>query len=147
MPERLFKHKGKILFVSIFIFLLIAVRVFEQRLFYDPFLEYFKDQFGNTPLPDFEALKLFFALIGRYFLNAFFSLGIIYVIFKDFDLTKFAGLLYLFFFILLIIGFFIVVYQFPENKMGIFYIRRFLIQPILLLLFLPAFYFQVKSKK
>jgi len=147
MPERLFKHKVKILFVTIFIFLLIAVRVFENQLFYDPFLAYFKDQYGSTPLPDFAALKLFFALSARYFLNAFFSLGIIYIIFKDFDLTKFAALLYLFFFIVLIAGFFIVVYRFPENKMAVFYIRRFLIQPIFLLLFLPGFYFQLKSKK
>jgi exosortase F-associated protein len=52
---------------------------------------------------------------------------------------------YLLFFIILISLFFIVLFFFGEtNKMTLFYIRRFLIQPIFLLLFLPAFYYQKK---
>ena len=32
------------------------------------------------------------------------------------------------------------------NKMNLFYIRRFIIQPIFLILFIPAFYYQKKIK-
>jgi len=149
MPERLFKHKLKILFSSIFVCGLIFVRAFEDVLFYDPFLKYFRSEFGSEPLPDFNSVKLFFALLGRYFMNTFCSLGIIYVLFKDFGLTKFSALIYLVFFVLLIAAFFILLHAFAHpDKMLLFYIRRFLIQPIFLLLFLPAFYFQrVVSQK
>ena len=149
MPERLFKHKLKILFSSIFVCGLIFVRAFEDTLFYDPFLKYFRSEFGNVPLPDFNTFKLFLALLARYFLNAFFSLGIIYILFKDLGLTKFSALIYLVFFILLIAALFVLLHAFVDpDKMVIFYVRRFLIQPILLLLFLPAFYFQrVVSQK
>jgi exosortase F-associated protein len=51
--------------------------------------------------------------------------------------------LYLLFFIILVIAFiFILFYNGETNKMGLFYVRRFIIQPLFLLLFLPAFYYQ-----
>jgi exosortase F-associated protein len=34
-----------------------------------------------------------------------------------------------------------------DDKMLVFYIRRFIIQPIFLLLFVPAFYFQQLASK
>jgi len=148
MPKRLFKHKLKILFVSIFVCAIVSVRAFENVLFYDPFLQYFRNEFGSLPLPDFNTLRLIGSLAFRYFLNMIFSLGIIYTLFRDFHLTKFSALLYLVFFVLLLSAFFIVLHFFgSEQKMLIFYIRRFLIQPIFLLLFLPAFYYQKKVSK
>lgn len=79
----------------------------------------------------------------RYLLNSAISLGIIYLIFFDTKLTVFAAWLYFLFFILLISAF-LALYMLPDepHKMYLFYVRRFLIQPILLLLFVPAFYFQ-----
>jgi exosortase F-associated protein len=89
---------------------------------------------------------LFFGLVLRYFLNSSLSLAIIYVLFKDIEAVKFASILYLIFFTLLILALFLVLYFFGEtNKMTLFYIRRFLIQPIFLLLFLPAFYYQKQN--
>jgi len=129
------------------VILLVLVRAYEDDLFYDPFLNYFKSDYYNLPLPETNNLQLLFGLFFRYFLNSMLSLGIIYVLFKDFDAVKFASMLYLFFFIIFVIAFFFVLSYFGEtNKMTLFYIRRFLIQPLFLLLFLPSFYYQKRTE-
>lgn len=129
------------------VLLLILVRAFEDTLFYDPYLAYFKMDYTNLPLPETNGLQLFLGLFFRYALNTIISLVIIYISFKDVDITKFASVLYLFFFVILIVAFFLVQAYYGEaNKMILFYIRRFLIQPLFLLLFLPAFYYQKQNK-
>lgn len=140
--EKILKYKREIAF-SIFLVLLLAlVRAFEAR-FYDPFLDYFKSDYIKMPFPEYEPLKLFLSLFLRYSLNSVISLGIILILFKDFMLTKFASILYVFFFIVLIIAFFaIITFSDPSNNFLLFYIRRFLIQPLFVLLFVPAFYYQ-----
>jgi len=99
------------------------------------------------PLPKVENVSLFFGLFFRYFLNTAVSLAMIYVLFKDIEAVKFASILYLVFFVILVVAFFFVFSFFGEaNKMALFYIRRFLIQPIFLLVFLPGFYYQKQNK-
>ncbi|NDP21728.1 MAG: exosortase F system-associated protein [Paludibacter sp.] len=147
MLQKLLHHKVRIALAMALILGLVLIRAYEDSLFYDPFLDYFKSDYYNLPLPEIDNLQLFFGLFFRYFLNAALSLAIIYVLFKDIDAVKFASVLYLLFFIILIIAFFFVLFYTGEtNKMGIFYTRRFLIQPIFLLLFLPAFYYQKQKK-
>ncbi|MEO8515747.1 MAG: exosortase F system-associated protein [Flavobacterium sp.] len=127
--------------------LLVLVRVFENQLFYDPFLNYFKEE-SISAYPEINFVKLYLNLCFRYFLNTIISLTILYVIFKDVALVKFSAVLYSLFFILLLIGFYIYLNYFDEShKMIFFYIRRFLIQPIFILLFIPGFYFQTESQK
>jgi exosortase F-associated protein len=127
--------------------LLAAVRAFEDNLFYDPFLIYFKGDYMDLPLPEFNALPLFFGMLFRYVLNTVLSLGIIYFLFKDKEMIKFASLLYVFFFVILIIAFFsILSFYGNQNNLMLFYVRRFLIQPIFILLFIPGFYYQNKNK-
>jgi exosortase F-associated protein len=143
MLQKLFNHKVRIALAILFVLLLVLIRAYEDSLFYDPFLNYFKSNYYTLPLPKIENLPLFFGLFFRYFLNTALSLAIIYVLFKDVDALKFASILYLLFFIILIIAFFFILFYNGEtNKMGLFYVRRFLIQPLFLLLFLPAFYYQ-----
>lgn len=146
MLQKLLNNKIKILLAIVFVFLLALIRAYEDVLFYDPFLNYFKVDYQNLPLPKTENGSLFFGLLFRYFLNSIISLAIIYVLFKDIEAVKFASVLYLFFFIILAVAFFFILTCFSEpSKMVLFYIRRFLIQPIFLLLFLPAFYFQKQN--
>jgi len=127
--------------------LLVLVRTFEDALFYDPFLNYFKTNYTQLPLPQMETGKLFLHLFFRYLLNTILSLAIIYTIFKNVELVKFSAVLYVIFFIFLIAAFFLTLEFYANNKMLIFYIRRFLIQPLFLLLFIPAFYFQERAAK
>jgi exosortase F-associated protein len=146
MRKQLLNHKLRIALAMMLVLLLVLIRTYEDRLFYDPFLNYFKTDYYNLPLPELNNIQLFFGLVLRYFLNSSLSLAIIYVLFKDIEAVKFASILYLIFFTLLILALFLVLSFFGEtNKMTLFYIRRFLIQPIFLLLFLPAFYYQKQN--
>ena len=143
MLKKLLNHKVRIALAMLFIILLVLIRAYEDSLFYDPFLDYFKSDYYNLPIPEINNFELFTGLFLRYFLNSSISLAIIYVLFKDIDAIKFAAILYLIFFIILVAAFFFILLNNGEaNKMGLFYIRRFLIQPLFLLLFLPAFYYQ-----
>lgn len=147
MLQKLLNNKFRIAQLIFLIGLLILIRAFENQLFYDPFLLYFKAE-STAAYPEINSTKLYLNLFFRYFLNSIISLAILFVVFKDRALVKFSGILYLFFFMLLLIGFYIYLNHFDEShKMILFYIRRFLIQPIFILLFIPGFYFQKQSQK
>lgn len=147
MLQKLLNHKLRIGLIILFVLCLVLIRAYEEALFYDPFLKYFKSDYTNLSLPPVNEIALFFGLLFRYFANTVLSLAIIYLIFKDIELTKFASLLYLVFFVILILAFFVALtFSGDSGKMTLFYIRRFLIQPIFLLLFIPAFFYQKQNK-
>lgn len=147
MLKKLLNNKFRILILIVLVSFLAIIRIVEKSIFYDPLLNYFKSDYTNFPLPLIDNFKLFFGLFFRYSLNTIVSITIIYVAFKDFGLVKFASVLYLIFFVILTaIFFFVLSFYGEENKMTLFYIRRFLIQPLLLLLFIPGFYIQKQSK-
>lgn len=147
MLKKLFNHKVRIALALLFVVALVLIRAYEDSLFYDPFLDYFKGDYYNLPIPEIDNLQLIFDFFFRYFLNTALSLAIIYVLFKDIDAVKFASVLYFIFFVMLLAAFFFILLNNGEtNKMGLFYVRRFLIQPIFLLLFLPAFYYQKQKQ-
>jgi len=140
--EKILSHKRQIAFCIFLVFLLALVRTLES-FFYDPFLIYFKGDYMRLPFPEYNSIKLFFSLFLRYLLNSIISLAIIQILFKDFMLTKFASVLYLFLFVILIIAFFSIIgLSDKSNNFLLFYVRRFLIQPLFVLLFVPAFYYQ-----
>jgi exosortase F-associated protein len=148
MLRKLLKNKGRLALLLLFFTLLAAIRAYEDILFYDPFLDYFKTNYIFLLLPKIDSLQLFLGFLFRYFLNTILSLAMIYTLYKDVDMIKFASGLYLILFLILVAAFFFVFSYFGEaNKMGLFYIRRFLIQPIFLLLFVPAFYYQKQMKR
>ncbi len=127
---------------------LAFVRAFESDLFYDPFSVYFENDYLNQPFPGFDFWKIIGSLTFRYLLNMIISLIIIYVLFKDFQLVRFSGFLYAVFYIILILLFGILVSYFTQQQNFIlFYVRRFLIQPLFLLLFVPAFLYQQQIAK
>jgi len=143
MLKKILNNKLRVFLVVLLIVLLAMVRLFEDILFYDPFLDFFKGEFANDPLPKFENGLLFAGLTFRYFLNSIISLAIIYFIFKEWELLKFAAFLYLFFLVVLLIAFFAIIYfSDGTSNLALFYVRRFLIQPLFVVLFIPAFYYQ-----
>jgi exosortase F-associated protein len=147
MLRNLLNNKLKVALGLFLILLLILVRTIEDTFFYDPFLEYFKSNFNNEPLPKLNIIKLFFSLGFRYYLNTIISLGLLRLIFNDSKIMKFSIFLFSILGIILMISFFFVLMKFGEtNKMNLFYIRRFMIQPIFLIIFIPAFYYQKKIK-
>lgn len=143
MLQNLLKNKGKIGWCLFLIVLLVLIRAFEETLFYDPFLEYYKSEYSQLTFPKINIFKLFFSLGIRFYLNSVISLLLLYVLFKDRQIVKFTALLYMILGSILMISFiFMLTFFGEENKMTLFYIRRFLIQPIFILLFIPAFFYQ-----
>ncbi len=148
MLKNLFNNKLKLTAVLFLISFLIAIRAFEDTLFYDPLRDYYKLNYNNLPLPKIDIIKLFFSLGFRFYLNSIISLGLLRLIFNDAKIIKFSIFLYSVFGIILMVSFFFVLLKFGEtNKMNLFYIRRFIIQPIFIMLFIPAFYYQKKMKQ
>lgn len=147
MLNNILKHKFKILIAIFIIFCFAAVRGFENQIFYDPFLVYFELDFKNMPFPEFEVFKLFGSLLVRFLLNTVLSLILIQTLFQDSDMTKFSAVLYGFFMVILFVLFFLILKCLPEMNWLLFYVRRFIIQPIFVILFIPAFYYQQQKIK
>ena len=121
---------------------LVAIRGYEDYLFYDPYLTFFENDYLYMDNPRREVAKLVFYTSLRYLLNTLASLGILYLIFNDKVMIKFSVLLYVIAYVLLLIPFlYFVVSPRQEDYYLFFNIRRFLIQPIGLILLLPAFYY------
>ncbi|MFV8225034.1 exosortase F system-associated membrane protein [Christiangramia aquimixticola] len=134
-PWRFFK-------IGLLVLSLAAIRFFEEDLFYDPLIVFFKSDYLLGIIPPMDMAKLMVNLTLRFGLNTLISLAIIYLSFKDRDILKFStvlyGILYLlatavFIFLVLNIG--------NEHYLALFYVRRFLIHPLFLLILLPAFYY------
>lgn|SRR5690606_23904977 len=138
----------KMIWLLVLFGLLILIRAFENELFYDPYLRFFENDYLYLDNPRREVLKLALFTTLRYFLNSVFSLGIIYIFFKDRSVVKFSALIYsVAYLILLALFLYFTINPKQEDYYVFFNIRRFLIQPILLLLLLPAFYYhQLKSE-
>jgi exosortase F-associated protein len=147
MLKILLSHKLRFILVLSFVLSFVLIRLYEDNLFYDPFLNYFKSDFNALPLPDYDWFRLFIDLLFRYGLNTALSLGLIFALFKDVSMVKFASFLYAFFFVALLFSFYAIIFFYGEhNNLMLFYVRRFLIQPIFILLFVPAFYYQKRHK-
>nr|WP_315243709.1 exosortase F system-associated protein [uncultured Flavobacterium sp.] len=147
MLNKIYEHKTKILIATLIVLCFIGIRAFESQLFYDPFLNYFESNFKNAPFPEVDAFKLFYGLFFRYFFNTLLSLMLIYVLFRDLEGLKFSTFMYGFFLLVLFGMFFIIIAYFPKANWLLFYVRRFIIQPIFVLLFIPAFYYQKQNVK
>ncbi|WP_431109909.1 exosortase F system-associated membrane protein [Winogradskyella poriferorum] len=121
---------------------LVAIRGFEDDLFYDPYLTFFENDYLYMDNPRREVAKLVFYTSLRYLLNTLASLGILYFVFNDKVMIKFSTLLYIIAYVLLLIPFlYFVINPRQEDYYLFFNVRRFLIQPIGLILLLPAFYY------
>ena len=128
--------------VGILLLFLVLIRAYENVLFYDPYLTFFKNDYLYIDSPRREIAKLVVFTTLRYFLNSIISLGILYLFFKDKSIIKFSVLVYAVAYALLLIPFlYFVINPRQEDYYFFFNIRRFLIQPILLILLLPAFYY------
>ena len=131
-------------FILLFILfaLLALIRYFENELFYDPYLSFFENDYLYMDNPRREVFKLTVFTTLRYVLNSGISLGILYVFFRDRNIIKFSAFVYAVAYVVLIVLFlYFVLNPRKEDYYLFFNIRRFLIQPIILLLLLPAFYY------
>lgn len=131
------------LFIILGTFGLIAVRMVEENLFYDPFLDYFHAASKQAPFPDFDWTKLIINYVFRFSLNLILSALIVHFIFINKEWTFQAVVLIL---LVFAITFPIYLYcihtKFEIGYLFSFYMRRFVIQPLILLLIIPLFYYR-----
>ena len=138
----------RIVLAIILFSLLFVVRAFESQLFYDPLLEYFKNDYLYKYIYNIDVWRLTVDMLFRYSLNSLISLGIIWVMFQRKDYLKFSGFFLMLAFMILIVIFVLLLRDdFESGYLLPFYIRRFIIHPLFLLLLLPAFYYQKLSKR
>lgn len=127
--------------------LLILVRAFENYLFYDPLIGYFQNDYLYKQAPELNSWKLVLNLLYRYLINTIISLVIIYAVYRNFTYVKLSAKIYVVAFCVLILAFgFLLNTSFENGYLLPFYLRRFLIHPLLLLVFLPAFYYHQMSR-
>ena len=132
----------KYILLFILIGLLVLIRYYEDQLFYDPYGSFFQNDYLYIDSPRREAFKLVIFTTLRFVLNTFISLSILFVIFRDWSDIKFSGVIYLLAYIILMLLFLYFVLNPKQEDYYLFFnIRRFLIQPIILILLLPAFYY------
>lgn len=136
--NRLFKYG----LLALLIILLVLVRAFEDVLFYDPYLTFFENDYLYIDSPRREVAKLVFFTSLRFTINTLISLVFLYVVFRDKGIIKFSVIIYGLAYVVLLVPFlYFVINPKQEDYYLFFNIRRFLIQPLLLILLLPAFYY------
>lgn len=122
---------------------LVSVRILEDRIFYDPFLNYFHEANKNIPFPSFEWGKLISGYLFRFILNLLFSCVVIHFWFKNRQWTiQGAVLITIIFAITFPIYLYSIYDRFEIGYLFSFYMRRFVIQPLILLLIIPMFYYR-----
>ena len=139
------KKTIRIIIIVLLFVVLFLVRAFEDQLFYDPLNSYFQNDYLYKKIPLLDRWNLLLHLFYRYTANSLISLAIIHKVFRNKKIIKFSQLFFTVAFLLLIISF---SFSLRNNLEGgylfTFYIRRFLIQPLFLLILLPAFYYHKK---
>lgn len=136
------KLRYRIAIISLLVGLLVLIRFFEHSMFYDPLIDFYQSDYLNDKVPHFITWKLLANVFLRFLLNTGISLAIIYVAFLDKNILKFSFLLYVLLFTACFSGLaFLILTIENENFMALFYLRRFLIHPIFVIILLPAFYY------
>jgi len=59
MLEKIINNKFKIALILGLITLLAVIRAYEETLFYDPFIAYFKSDYLSVTLPKYDNFRLF----------------------------------------------------------------------------------------
>ncbi len=128
--------------IGFLLLLIVAVRYFETRFFPEPLLDYFNGAFEQAPIPSGSNMTILAVTALRYLANTILSLGIIWFVFKKVSFIKASLWVYLFSFLLLTSAMAACLMHGGDAlKMVLFYVRRFLIHPLLLFILLASFYY------
>ncbi|REC48934.1 exosortase F system-associated membrane protein [Chryseobacterium pennipullorum] len=124
---------------------LIGVRAVEETIFYDPFLTYFHEANKNIEFPSFEWGKLIAGHLFRFVLNLGFSCMVIHGLFKNRQWTLQGAVMITIIFVITFPIYLYCIYDhFSIGYLFSFYMRRFVIQPLIILLIVPLFYYRKK---
>lgn len=134
--------------IALLFIALAAIRFFEQELFSDELSVFFASGFSYAEPPVFDIFNEITQITLRFLLNSLISLAIIFLLFRSQKTLKFAALLYVINYIVLAP---VLIYFLMNLSQGeyfyLFYTRRFLVQPVLIIILIPAFYYQEMMSK
>lgn len=135
----------RIILILLLFFLLILVRFFADSYLYDPLISYFNHDYLSDSIPPIHGRKLLLHMFFRYSINTIISLIIIWVAFQNKSYLRFSVKFYVLAFIFLSFAFFAILKgELRQGYLLAFYIRRFIIHPLFVLILLPAFYYKSK---
>jgi len=131
----------RVLIVTCLFCCLVLIRAFEYNLFYDPFLAYFKSDHLSQSLPNILPVKLFLSYLFRFSLNTIISVLILKISFENNSYIKTIISFYsLAFVVLSVLFFFLISSRVEVTYLLPFYVRRFIIQPLFVLILFPFLY-------
>lgn len=130
------------LFVAFGFLGLVLVYVFQRVLFYDPFqdLVYQPGQFNEISI---NHSKYIFGKISRYILNDGFALMIIWGLFQNKKYLRFAVIIFMIGLLILLpiyITLSLMYYETIHTFLN--HLHRLVLNPVLMMLLIPAFYYQ-----
>ena len=129
----------RLLIIALLFLALVLVRAIAPNLFYDPFIDYFRNDYLSQPIPAFSGRKLLLHMAFRYALNSLISLGILYFAFLNKDLIKFSLKFFILAFVVLATVYFIILKgELANGYLFAFYVRRFLIHPLFVMIQLTS---------
>ena len=136
----------KITIIGFLFLILVLIRIFEDELFYDPFILFYKKILYSKNIPEINLINIILNTFYRYLINFLISIIILFIAFNNKEVLRFSIIFYTISFIILIgLYLYILSHLTKELYQVFFYIRRFLIQPIFILILLPAFYYQQET--
>ena len=138
--------KSKLFIVVLLLILLVLVRFFEKQFFDDGLIDFFRHAYLSEDLPAVSVSHILLVDSLRFGLNSLLSIGILYLLFRQKDLLRFLFGVYLLVFVLGLLFFYYELTHYQAgNYLSLFYVRRLLLQPLLLLILAPALFYQKKN--
>ena len=126
---------------------LAAVYMLQRKIFFDPFADMIYDPYGNY-YPEFSKTKYILSKLFRFVLNDGFAIAFIYGVFGPGKYVKFAALIFLIgLFILLPAYLIMIIFFYPETHSFLNHLHRLVLNPVLMMLLIPAFYAQKAKEK
>ena len=126
---------------------LALVYVGQKKLFYDPFLDFIYNPVSDN-YPDLAIGKYVFSKILRFLANDGLAILIIYGFFGPGKYVKFAAYILLFGLVVLLpIYLVLVIYFYQDTYSFLNHLHRLVLNPVLMMLLVPAFYSQKANAK
>ena len=141
------KFKFKYFGSGLLLLLLVLIRFYEKRFFNDGLIDFFQHDYLTRDLPHLSLWQIIVTDSLRYWLQSVISIGILYLYFSRKELIEFLSFVYVLVYITAVA---VLVYLLNNYESGqyiaLFYVRRVLIQPVLLFIMFPALLYQQKRK-
>jgi len=125
---------------------LVLMYLLQRQLFYDPLQDFvYNPVIDNRP--SIEGFRFIAGKVIRYVLNDVFAIFILMGLFADRKYLRLALAVFLFGLVVLLPAYFIAVFYFlPEVYSTLNHIHRLVLNPVLMLMLIPAIYYQKRME-